>query len=444
MVLTVSSNIRQNETLASGVGQMDITLPKDPDHNLNRSLPTWLSKASNPQDHGKNVSNKFLHIEEAELARMRSALSSDVLYGEKAEAAKDVGAKITIAGLEKGSKNRYNNIWPFEHSRVVLGGRDGACDYVNASHVKSSLSNKQYIASQAPLPATYDDFWSAIWQEDVRVIVMLTAESEGGQLKCHPYWQGKQFGQLRLKSFSERKISLEPNKHRRSSTRQMSSATASEVVADATADVRRPRSATTTESPVSPTVKGEKEPPYAVIRKFTLSHTAEPFAPMREITQLHYSGWPDFGAPEEPAHILALVELSNAMQRAALLPQVSHRADEPATAEDSRPMLVHCSAGCGRTGTFCTIDTVVDMLKRQRMEARSGTTPMEGTETGSSHPTTGLAGDNAWVFNSEIDLIEKVVVEFRKQRISMVQTLVQYVLCYETVLEWVRQQKTSS
>jgi protein-tyrosine phosphatase len=48
--------------------------------------------------------------------------------------------------------------------------------------------------------------------------------------------------------------------------------------------------------------------------------------------------------------------------------------------------------------------------------------------------------DIDWVFNPNIDLIEHTVEDFRKQRISMVQSLKQYVLCYETVLEWVSQQ----
>lgn len=41
-----------------------------------------------------------------------------------------------------------------------------------------------------------------------------------------------------------------------------------------------------------------------------------------------------------------------------------------------------------------------------------------------------------WIFNSDVDLVQNTVEEFRRQRISMVQSLRQYVLCYETVLEW--------
>jgi hypothetical protein len=48
-----------------------------------------------------------------------------------------------------------------------------------------------------------------------------------------------------------------------------------------------------------------------------------------------------------------------------------------------------------------------------------------------------------WVNRDDIDLIAMAVEEMRKQRLSMVQNLRQFVLCYESVLEWIvaQQQK---
>jgi len=418
------NNIRQNQDLIGGVGQMDVKMPEELIFGSEKILPRWLFQAAAKEDHGKNISDKFLHLELAEQSRMNKALSSGVSYGSPAGNAKDV----QIAGIEKGGKNRYNNIWPFEHARVKLQGRpDGACDYVNASHIKASRSNKRYIASQGPLPATFEDFWSVIWDQDVRVIVMLTAESEGGQLKCHPYWASQEYGPIKLKGLSEKRVSLDTKRHRAPAERR---------------DSGRRRANTTAESAPAPQ---PAEPPHAIIRKFSLSHTAHPFSPMREITQVHYSSWPDFGAPASPSQLLALVELSNFMQRATAAPTHSPRSDDPESDELSRPMLVHCSAGCGRTGTFCTIDSVIDMLKRQRKEMRCGVTPMEITASnGGDYMRKGkvyqtdLAG--GWIFDQDLDLIEKTVEDFRGQRLSMVQSLRQYVLCYETVLEWIAQQ----
>ena len=147
------SNIRQNQDLIGGVGQMDIKLPEDLLPTFQGFLPRWLSKAASKDDHGRLVADKFLHLELEEQARMTKALSSGVSYGNSPDSA----SRVQIAGIEKGGKNRYNNIWPFEHARVRLQGRpEGACDYVNASHVKAARSNKRYIASQGPLPATFE------------------------------------------------------------------------------------------------------------------------------------------------------------------------------------------------------------------------------------------------------------------------------------------------
>jgi protein-tyrosine phosphatase len=44
--------------------------------------------------------------------------------------------------------------------------------------------------------------------------------------------------------------------------------------------------------------------------------------------------------------------------------------------------------------------------------------------------------DGRWLNRHDVDLVEKTVEDFRHQRISMVQSLRQYVLCYESVMEW--------
>ena len=267
------------------------------------------------------------------------------------------------------------------------------------------------------------------------MIVMLTAETEGGQLKCHPYWKGKTFGPLTLQPLSERKAALADGTRdaRRGSTSTSRSAAGKRRQTNPTPDHGAP-----------PSPLPRPEQPHVVIRKFALSHTAHPFAPIREITQLQYSSWPDFGAPAHPAQVLSLVEHCNAVVR-------SHNSPVLATGgapgqRRQRPVLVHCSAGCGRTGTFCTIDTVIDMLRQQRLEketaSQTGAEPMDidlsDASSSSTVPaeSTVAAAHGDWVHDGDLDLIAKTVEEFRDQRLSMVQSLRQFVLCYETVLEW--------
>ncbi|KAI1076583.1 hypothetical protein F5B20DRAFT_572799 [Whalleya microplaca] len=468
------SNIRQNMDLADGVGQMDISVPSNLDPSC---LPQWLRDVTKSSDHGKMVSERFLKIEQGEQSRMKDAYAA---FNTSAPPNTNTG-KVRLSGVEKGVKNRYKDILPFEHARVRLADRtEGACDYINASHVRTSRSYKRYIASQGPLPATFEDFWSVIWDQDVRVIVMLTAESEGGQLKCHSYWQSREFGSIRLKPLSEKKVSLDIDKHRTRSAAGPSSVNSTSESGRRRANtVNTPESASSTPQPP----QTQSETPYVIIRKFALSHAAHPFSPIREITQLHYPSWPDFGAPAQPSHLLGLVELANVMQHASLpidsniiaasvaseYPPAASWYDEPESNGNARPMLVHCSAGCGRTGTFCTVDSVIDMLKRQRLTSLNETnthdadgdvsmdedesaspktryktgnsddqnsTSTSGTKT-QSLATGNVALDTTWLHDTSVDLIETTVEDFRKQRLSMVQSLRQFVLCYETVTEWV-------
>ena len=44
--------------------------------------------------------------------------------------------------------------------------------------------------------------------------------------------------------------------------------------------------------------------------------------------------------------------------------------------------------------------------------------------------------DEEWLYRDDVDLVESTVEELRLQRLSMVQSLRQFVLCYESVMEW--------
>ena len=145
--------IRQNMDLIGGVGQMPVTIPSALKDKLRDFLPAWLRKASDTSDKGQLVADHFLGIEKAEERRMKKALSVNVSYGTPNPLSPN---NIQVAGIEKGLKNRYKDILPYDHTRVKLQDvESGDCDYVNASHVQAHGSNKRYIASQAPVPATF-------------------------------------------------------------------------------------------------------------------------------------------------------------------------------------------------------------------------------------------------------------------------------------------------
>lgn len=412
-------NIRQNMDLIGGVGQIPVKCPPLLNSQDRDDLPDWLQQASEANNKGKRVADKFLHIEQREKSRMEEALSGEVVY-DKSKPRSPSKNKVKVAGIEKGTKNRYHNILPFEHSRVKLKGVpiDG-CNYVNANFLETSLSSKKYIATQSPIPATFADFWNMVWQRDVRVVVMLTAETEGNQIKAHNYWNASGYGPIKLKLHSEHRASIEPQRLLRAKMRP---------------HVREQRrfSSMMAPSTLDPAVKGEdlpaasKDEPYVVVRKFSVSHDSFPFERMREVTQLHFSAWPDFGVPTHPSHLLGLIEQCNAVVKAST----------NGSQASERPVVVHCSAGCGRTGTFCTVDTVVDALKHSR--AKPTGDHEDSMDIDSSQHVKPGHGEKT---STEKDLVEQAVNEFRSQRLSMVQSLDQFVMCYETVLEWIAEQK---
>lgn len=319
-----------------------------------------------------------------------------------------------------------------------------------------------------------------MWEQDARVIVMLTAESEGGQLKCHPYWKSGDYGALKLKALSEKRVSLPVTRDTpklpkspegvsaggldRRPSLTMSPATSAAGLAHASSSPLAPtkvESPTTTASSNtgSATAAAADAPPHVIIRKIALSHAGHPFAPLREITQIQYSSWPDFGVPAHPTHVLGVVEQCNAIVRslASTSPPAAGTGErgprarlDPADPEPpgQRPVVVHCSAGCGRTGTFCTVDSVVDMLKRQRQWRRrrqggrqgNEKSKGEGDDVEDAMEDVVAGSGKEWVERDDVDLVAKTVEDLRDQRLSMVQSLRQFVLCYETVLEWVVRQ----
>lgn len=69
----------------------------------------------------------------------------------------------------------------------------------------------------------------------------------------------------------------------------------------------------------------------------------------REILHFHYTTWPDFGVPESPASFLNF--LFKVRESGSL-------------STEHGPVVVHCSAGIGRSGTFCLADTCLLLVRR--------------------------------------------------------------------------------
>ncbi|MCJ1436930.1 hypothetical protein MMC27_006313 [Xylographa pallens] len=127
------------------------------------------------------------------------------------------------------------------------------------------------------------------------------------------------------------------------------------------------------------------------IRKLLLSYGDE----SKIVWHLLFLGWPDYGVPENQDRdaLLALIKLSRTKN------------------EDSdSPRIIHCSAGVGRSGTFIALEHLLAELDAGTLDEVSNTD----------------------------DIIHDTVNKLREQRMTMVQSEIQYLLLYELLREQYR------
>ncbi|ESO09154.1 hypothetical protein HELRODRAFT_110051 [Helobdella robusta] len=88
------------------------------------------------------------------------------------------------------SKNRSQNIIPNEETRVHLNPLPdvSGSDYINANFIDSYKEKRAFIACQAPMLSTCEDFWRMLWEQKSSIIVMLLKLKECGKELCHAYW----------------------------------------------------------------------------------------------------------------------------------------------------------------------------------------------------------------------------------------------------------------
>uniref|UniRef100_A0A1X7TRY6 protein-tyrosine-phosphatase n=1 Tax=Amphimedon queenslandica TaxID=400682 RepID=A0A1X7TRY6_AMPQE len=247
---------------------------------------------------------------------------------------------------ENKPKNRFKNIVPYDDTLVTLLDPPVPDEtYINASYVSGEVPGSEncYIAAQGCLQSTVGDFWHMIWQENSRVIVMITKEMERNREKCYRYWPSTIddemiYGEVNVKLVAE---------------------------------------------------KGQFQ---YILRQFRVCKGDET---ERSVHQYHYKSWPDHGVPQDPGLFLGFIEDVNRKIK-----------DFEEPGQTSGPIVVHCSAGIGRTGTYIITDILVKLIEYQGWDA-------------------------------EID-IQQSIRRLREFRSGMVQTDQQYKMVYQIISYYIQ------
>ncbi|XP_029363253.1 receptor-type tyrosine-protein phosphatase V-like isoform X1 [Echeneis naucrates] len=121
------------------------------------------------------------------------AASNNRGFKQEFEDLSEVGKELTTrAGDSEANreKNRYPFILPYDHCRVRLSVQNSHphTDYINANFVPGGGSERDFICTQGPLHNTTIDFWRMVWEQNVRIIVMVTSLREKEIVMCEKYW----------------------------------------------------------------------------------------------------------------------------------------------------------------------------------------------------------------------------------------------------------------
>ncbi|XP_032997437.1 tyrosine-protein phosphatase non-receptor type 21 isoform X2 [Lacerta agilis] len=256
----------------------------------------------------------------------------------------------SIARLpENAERNRFQDVLPYDDTRVELvPTKENNTGYINASHIKVCVGGMEwdYIATQGPLQNTCQDFWQMVWEQGVAIITMVTAEEEGCREKSFRYWP-------RLGS----------------------------------------RHNTVTYGRFKITTRFRTDSGCYATTGLKIKHLLT--GQERTVWHLQYTDWPEHGCPEDIKGFLSYLEEIQSVRR-----HTNSTADPTAP---NPPLLVHCSAGVGRTGVVILSEIMIACLEH----------------------------------NEPLD-IPRMLDMLRQQRMMMVQTLCQYTFVYGVLIQFLK------
>ncbi|NXN40888.1 PTPRU phosphatase, partial [Rhinoptilus africanus] len=204
------------------------------------------------------------------------------------------------------TKGRQEHVSTYDRHRVklhpLLG--DPNSDYINANYIDGYHRSNHFIATQGPKQEMVYDFWRMVWQEHCSSIVMITKLVEVGRVRIpsHP-----------IPSFTPT-WDFHPQLSKIMDSREN-------------------------------WVFGWLCPPRSPSLHLTLP-LQRGYSARHEVKQFHFTSWPEHGVPYHATGLLAFI-----------------RRVKASTPPDAGPIVIHCSAGTGRTGCYIVLDVMLDMAE---------------------------------------------------------------------------------
>lgn len=211
-------------------------------------------------------------------------------------------ANCSLYSEAMSSKNasliRWKNIVPFDRTRVKLHPKVTPHDFIEASKIDVGCENSKVISASAPLEEAWPDWWGMVWLEEIDSIYCLTREFEVKKgiirRKMDRYW---------------------PDEGR--------------TIRSGNFEISR-------RGPMVSVTFSLHKIPLQVRRISSLSESTDGQSDTLDVDLYYHMGWPDHGVPagiDEVSHMLR--KMHDAITK-------------------KRSIIVHCSAGCGRTGVMVT------------------------------------------------------------------------------------------
>eukprot|EP00039_Didymoeca_costata_P005445 m.81726 g.81726 ORF g.81726 m.81726 type:complete len:787 (-) comp12823_c0_seq3:2505-4865(-) len=209
--------------------------------------------------------------------------------------------------------NRHLDILPNPATIVALPLVEGRVEsgYVNANFVRGYDGEPAvFIAAMGPLAANVVPFWRMIWKNLVNTVIMVTGIVEKGVKKCERYFPSKVGGTLQFGSFNIQ-------------------------------------------------VKQKTDHGHYVHSVIRITRAGQ----IRDIDHWWFTSWPDHGVPVRDNQFYCddVIDMLMKVNATRLKKQKGGCCSSPLP---ESPMLVHCSAGVGRTGTFISLQHAMERLQR--------------------------------------------------------------------------------